>query len=425
MVIELNPDGSGVFKRSMNFNRATEEQRQRIKEFMEMPNAKFGNELLNIEENFPEPFFKVVKNEINKEDLTSYTEIEFQDINRLFAVDRKTSGLQGVGFDIENSNIIFSVKRNTESEVNDTALRQSEIFSNLSAKVTNTFINKSTHEKIGTSYEFIGDGQNAVVDWQGALKFPNHSIAKITIRHSFAKYPVLPTADSDIKTATWAVSSNRADNTLELGLSVPIPVSKDKTYLGYEEKYILSGKYNDATAVYLAKNRYIISNKLNLFNDNLVKECGGRFNLPLSLSFPEKPVSFLDSLIARVRLLAVRKTDQIELGKPLNCSTFESESYKFDIEHNVDKIILNSKMPSNLFKRFLIKTPNGNVMPLKPVFSFNNSNQFKNIPLIQNSTFVVEYYTGAEYECLDIKAPVLNLSGSDEKPAGKNIDKAL
>ena len=34
MVIELNPDGSGVFKRSMNFNRATEDQKVKISVFV-------------------------------------------------------------------------------------------------------------------------------------------------------------------------------------------------------------------------------------------------------------------------------------------------------------------------------------------------------------------------------------------------------
>lgn len=208
MVIELNPDGSGVFKRSMNFNRATEDQKVKIKEFIKMSDGNgFSSELLKIEDNFPTPFFRIIKNEIDEENLTTYTEIEFQDINRLFAVDKKASGLKGVNFEVDKSHIIFTINRNNElinqKQTSKSSSIKSNPFESLTAKVTNTFISKSNNEKVETYYEFIGDDNNAVVNWQGQLEIPDHSISKTKIKQAFAKYPVLKPSSSHIKTATW------------------------------------------------------------------------------------------------------------------------------------------------------------------------------------------------------------------------------
>jgi len=413
MVIELNPDGSGVFKRSMNFDRASEEQKDKIRSLFNMSDNGFSSELLNIEDNFPEPFFTIIKHDIDKQNLSTYTEIAFQDINRLFAVDKKVSGLEGVSFEIDKSNIIFSVKRNIESEVKNSLPKELNPFSNLTAKVTNTFISKSNDEKIETFYEFIGDDKNVVVNWQSKLEIPNHSITKSKIKQNFAKYPVLKPANSEIKTATWIVSNDKSKNSLELDLLVPKPDSKDRIYLGYDEKYLLSGKYNDGKELSLNEIRFKSFTNFKSFSDSFVNEGGGKFNLPLKLSFPEKPVEFLDSLMVRIRVISVKNTKRLELGKPVKGKTYEADSFKFTIEHTEKNINITNNGPSHLFKQYLIKTPNGNILPEKPMFAQNNTSKFKNIPLIQNSIFFAEYYTGTEHQWLDSKAPRLDFSKSN------------
>jgi len=260
IVIELNPDGSGVFKRSMNFNRASEEQKEKIRAFFNMSDNGFSSELLKIEDNFPTPFFNIIKNDIDEENLTTYTEIEFQDINRLFAVDKKASGLKGVNFEVDKSHIIFTININNElinqKQTSKSSSIKSNPFESLTAKVTNTFISKSNNEKVETYYELIGDEKKAVVKWQGKLEIPNHSITKRKIKQAFANYPILTPTSSEYKTATWVVSDNKSKNSLELELLVPKPVLKGKTYLGYDKKFLLSGKYNDGKELSLKEDRF-------------------------------------------------------------------------------------------------------------------------------------------------------------------------
>ncbi len=418
MVIELNPDGSGVFKRSMNFNRATEDQKVKIKEFIKMSDGNgFSSELLKIEDNFPTPFFRIIKNEIDEENLTTYTEIEFQDINRLFAVDKKASGLKGVNFEVDKSHIIFTINRNNElinqKQTSKSSSIKSNPFESLTAKVTNTFISKSNNEKVETYYEFIGDDNNAVVNWQGQLEIPDHSISKTKIKQAFAKYPVLKPSSSHIKTATWVVSNDKSRNALELELLLPKPAIKDKTYLGYDEKYLLSGKYNDGTEISITKGRFASFDKFNSFSDTFVNE-GSNFKVPINLSFPDNPVDFFDSLMVRIRVLSVKNSKRFELGKPVDGKTYQADSFKFTIESSEKTINITSDGPSHLFKQFLIQTPNGN-MPIKPQSTYNKTYKFKNIPFFQNSIFLAEYYIDAKYEWLDSKVPRLDFSASNTK----------
>ena len=85
-VITVNPDGSGTIVYDMNFDRATEDQRDKLRKHFASENFSSDFQEDKFRPWFTEPHFTIDKYEFDIENLTLHVEISFTDINRLLGI---------------------------------------------------------------------------------------------------------------------------------------------------------------------------------------------------------------------------------------------------------------------------------------------------------------------------------------------------
>ena len=198
---------------------------------------------------------------------------------------------------------------------------------------------------------------------------------------------------------------------LDLELKAAMPTSGDSEYpkyLGFDDVYLLSGKYSDGSDVELVETW---AKGFRAFNDENNLAGKNNFKLPVYLSFPTSPVEGLESARIRIRLLRGKNLKRVELGPIQSEHTYEQSPFNITTGNlSRDDLSLEIKGPVNQINRFLVKTKRGNVFPMKES-SWTRSDDhgsvryWKFLPL-SNLTLIAEIYDSVEYTWLDIDVPI-------------------
>ncbi len=437
--IEINPDGSGVMTSTFNFDKATEEQRQQIKAMLASPNARSSFNRASLKKDFPSPHFEILELEDDQENLRFKSVIKFKDINRLLAIKTQGINLNVVDFEVESDKLIFRIEKPSQQTGfgPSTQLlarmggRGSGLDTTVYPKETIRFVDANSKGFIEFSHEYKGDDVKKSITWKDEITISGNTIKRNIIKYNFADYPVLNPVQAEFVKAAWNRTKQpkvtMSQSYLDLELKAAMPTSKDAEYLGFDEVYLLSGKYSDGSDVGLvetwAKGFRAFNNENNLAGKN-------SFKLPVYLSFPKSPVAALESARIRIRLLKGKGLKKVELGQVQSKHTYEKSPFTITTGGLVNDLSLEIKGPVNQINRFLVKTKRGNVFPMKES-SWTRSDDhgsvryWKFLPS-SNLTLIAEAYDSVEYTWLDVDVPILTLSPEKKKHiVVKDIDKSV
>ena len=436
--IEINPDGSGVITSTLNFDNATEEQRQQIKAMMSRPNTSSSFNRASLEKDFPSPYFEIVELESDQENLHFKSVIKFKDINRLLAVNTQSINLNGVDFEVEGDRLIFKIEKLSQQTGFGSAMqftrKGSSIGTNIYPKETIRFVDVNSKGFIEFSHEYKGDDVNREIKWKDEITISGNTIRRNIIKYNFADYPVLNSVNAEFIKAAWnrtkQPKSTMSQSYLDLELKAAMPSSKDTEYpkyLGFDEVYLLSGKYSDGSDVELVETW---AKGFRTFNDENNLAGKNNFKLPVYLSFPTSPVEGLESTRIRIRLLRGKDLKRVEVGPIQSEHTYEQSPFTITTGNlGRDDLSLDIKGPVNQINRFLVKTKRGNVFSMKES-SWTRSDDrgsvryWKFLPL-SDLTLIAEIYDSVEYTWLDVDVPTLTLKPEKKQSvAGKDIDES-
>ncbi len=433
--IVINSDGSGVITSTLNFDNATEEQRQQIKAMMSSPNASSNFNRASFEKDFPPPYFEIIELENDQENLSFKSVIKFKDINRLLAVDTQSINLNGVDFEVEGDKLIFKIDKSLQQSGFGPGLQFTRkgggSDTNIYPKETIRFVNANSKDLIEFSHEYKGDDVKKEIKWEDKITIPGHTIKLNTIKYNFADYSVLGPVKAEYIKAAWnrtkQTISTMSKSYLDLELKVAIPFSKDNKCLGFDEIYLLTGEYSDSTDIELVE---VWSKGFRTFNDENNLAGKNSFKLPVYLSFPEFPVEGLESTKIRIRLLRGKALKRIELGTIKPEHTYEQPSFKITTgKLDRDELSLEIKGQVNQVNSFFVKTKRGNVFSIKESSGSRSGDQrsvryWKFLPL-SNLALMADIYNSVEYTWLDVEVPALQLSREIENDAvSADLDKS-
>ncbi len=439
--IEINPDGSGVITSTLNFDNATEEQRQQIKAMMTRPSASSNFNLASFEKDFPSPYFEILELEDDQENLRFKSVIKFKDINRLLAVDTQSINLNGVDFEVEADKLIFKIDKPAQQTDFGSGMQFSRkgggSDTNIYPKETIRFVDANSRDLIEYSHEHKGDDLKKDIKWKDDITISGNTIKRNIIKYNFADYPVLNPVKAELIKAAWSRTKQpkimTSQSYLDLELKAAMPTSEDSEYpkyLGFDDVYLLSGKYSDGSDVELVETW---AKGFRVFNDENNLAGKNSFKLPVYLSFPTSSVEGLESTRIRIRLLSGKALKSIELGPIKPEHIYEQVPFKITTGNlRMDDLSLEIKGPVNQINRFLVKTKRGNVFPIKES-SWTRSDDhgsvryWKFLPL-NNLTLIAEIYDSVEYTWLDVDIPTLKLSREIENDVVHediNVNKGL
>ncbi|MCP4267693.1 MAG: hypothetical protein GY777_19360 [Candidatus Brocadiaceae bacterium] len=425
--IEINPDGSGVITSTLNFDNATEEQRQQIKAMMSNPNASSNFNRASFEKDFPSPYFEILELESDQESLRFKSIIKFKDINRLLAVDTQSINLNGVDFEVEGDKLIFKIDKSSQQTGFGSGLKFTRKGGgsgmNIFPKETIRFIDANSNDFIEFSHEYKGDDAEKEIKWKDEIAISGNTIKRSTIKNNFAGYRVLEPVKAEFIKAAWnrtkQPKSTMSQSYLDLELKTALPTAKDSEYhkyLGFDDVYLLSGMYSDGSDVELVETW---AKGFRAFNDENNLAGKNNFKLPVYLSFPASPVENLVSTRIRTRLLSGKDLKRVELGQIKPEHTYELPPFKITTGNlSMGDLSLEIKGPVNRINRFLVKTKRENVFFIKES-SWTRSDDhgsvryWKFLPL-NNLTLIAEIYDSVEYTWLDVDVPELKLTPEKE-----------
>ncbi len=434
--IEVNPDGSGVITSTLNFDNATEEQRQQIKAMMSSPNTSSNFNRASFEKDFPSPYFEILKLENDQENLSFKSVIKFKDINRLLTVETKSINLNGVDFEVEGDKLIFKIDKSLQQTGFGTGLKFTRkdggLGTNVYPRETIRFVDAKSKDFIEFSQEYKGDDANKEIKWQDEITISGNTIKRNIIKYSFADYPALNHVKAEYIKAAWnrtkQTISTMSKSYLDLELKVAIPFSRVNKYLGFDEIYLLTGKYSDGTDIELVE---VWPKDFHPFNDANNLSGKNSFKLPVYLSFPVLPVEGLELTKIRIRLLRGKALKRIELGTIKPEHTYEQPSFKITTgKLERDELSLDIKGQVNQINRFLVKTKRGNVFSIEESSWSRSGDQrsvryWKFLPLT-NLTLIAEVYDSVEYTWLDVDVPKLELTLEKKRHAvSEDIDESV
>ncbi len=418
--IKLNPDGSGVLTSLLNFDNATEEQREQIKAMLARPNASTNLDRASLQKDFPPPYFEILALESDQENLRFKSVIKFYDINRLLAVNTEKSNLNGVDFEAEGDRLTFTIERSSQQSGLSSALQFTRMGGGLDTnrypKETIRFVDMKSEDFIEFSHEYRGNDADKQIKWKDELTIPGNRIKRNIIKYNFADYPLLEPVKVGFIEAAWNRSkqpkSTVSQSYLELELRVAMPSDQGATYLGFDDLYLLSGSYSESREVELIETW---SKGFHSFNDESNLAGKSSFKLPLYLSFPTSPVEALDPTRIRIRLLRGKNLHRVDLGPIRSEHTYEQPPFTITTG-NLDRedLSLEIKGPVNQINRFLVKTKRGNLFPIKESSWTRGGDHgtvryWKFLPL-RNLALSAEIYDSVEYTWLDVEVPKLPLS---------------
>ncbi len=358
---------------------------------------------------------------IKHQEMTTVLVIKFKDINRLLAVKTQSINLDGVDFEVDGDRLIFKIEKSTQQ----TGFRSGMQFTrkgggfdaNIYPKETIRFVDANSKGFIEFYHESNREDVTKEITWKDEITIAGNTIKRNIIKYNFADYTVLNTVKAKLVKAAWNRTKQpkitMSQSYLDLELKAAMPTSRDteSKYLGFDDVYLLSGKYSDGSDVALvetwAKGFHTFNDENNLAGKN-------NFKLPVYLSFPISPVETLESVKIRIRLLKGKNLKRVELGPIQPEHAYEHPPFNITTGNlSRGDLSLEIKGPVNQINRFFVKTKRGNVFPMKET-SWTRSDDsgsvryWKFLPL-SNLTLIAEIYDPVEYTWLDINVPTLTL----------------
>ena len=416
-VITLNPDGSGTLVLNIDYDRATDEQRDKFRKQLGSEGFSCGFEEDSFRPLFPEPHFTISKYKFDTKKLTVYAKISFTDINRLLV--KKSADildLKGLDFSVDNSKVTFTVKTDSNSGMGAMVRKGNEALPVIREIV---IINGQTKESI-RFYEEKGPDTPAG-EWSGSHDMKVHTIKRTIIKRNFAGYPVIK-LDGKIHDASWSLHKvSRSDfSKLQLAVESAIPQSKDKTYIEWSKPVLLSGQYVPEQETDLTSNCQNTSRKF--INNFSPKPKGNHFMLPLEFDFPALPAPAITNSVVRVKALRAMDSKLYKLGRIEPETKYEAGgiSFKSDKAKN-NSLRFSIKGNIGSVKSFIFQTERGSRFTLDQ----NSRSAGRNggslglrtfIPLDKGDVYV-ELYEPTDYVWLDIAVPEIDFENTPGKAA--------
>ncbi|VAX34796.1 hypothetical protein MNBD_UNCLBAC01-100, partial [hydrothermal vent metagenome] len=233
---------------------------------------------------------------------------------------------------------------------------------------------------------------------------------------NFADYEMVTSPQVDVMEAKWVLekrhNSQMAKSRLALNLGVKLPSSDGVNYLGYDQRYLLSGEFSGGEDIKLDKSW---GEQFKQFNDVNNMAGSNKFRLPLNFSFPKNPVDGLEALKLRVRLLSGINLKRVDLGLLVSNQTYEAGPFVLTIKNlSNNTLSLEVRGPMRQLQNYFIKTRRGNVFPIKSSNSSNLDDRgtvgfWENYPL-EGAGLIIEFYESSKPVWLDLETDKMSLT---------------
>ncbi len=416
-VITLNPDGSGTLVLNIDYDRATDEQRDKFRKQLGYEGFSCGFEEDRFRPLFPEPHFTINEYKFDTKKLTVYAKISFTDINRLLVKkNADILDLKGLDFSIDNSKVAFTIKTDSKGGIEAMMRKDNEALPVIREIV---ILNAKTKESV-RFYEEKGPDTPAA-DWSGSLAMKGHTIERTIIKHNFAGYPVIK-LDGRIHEARWSLHKTaRSDwSNLDVTVEVAMPLSKGITYIGWSEPVLLSGRYVPRQETELTSTFRNMSRKF--INNFSPKPKGNHFMLPLEFNFPALPASAITDSVVRLKAIRAMGGKQYKLGRIEPETKYEAGGISFKSKKaKENRLDFSIKGNVASVKRFVFHTKRGSRFTLRESSSSSSANGGSIglrtfIPLDKGDVYV-ELYEPIDYVWLDIAVPEIDFENTPGKAA--------
>jgi hypothetical protein len=417
-VITVNPDGSGTVVFDVNFDRATEEQREKIRKQLGAEGVSFGLEEEKFRPWFPEPHFKISEYEFDTEKLTVHAEMSFTDINRLLvAKNANLLEMKGLDFTVDDGKLVFAVEAGDADGMGGMVRKGEEALPVIREIV---IVNGQTEESV-RFYEEMG-GETDAVDWDGSLDMKGHTIERVEIKRNFAGYPVIK-LDGRVHEASWSLHKTpRSDwSNLDITVEAAIPQGDGAAYIGWSEPVLMSGGYVPEQEMDLTRSCQGSSRKF--INNFGPKAKSGYFMLPLEFNYPTLPATSITDTVVRVKALRAMGSKRYKLGRIEPETKYEAGGISFKsgkAERKWLRFSIDSKI--DMVKRFSFHTERGSQFALKEG-STSTSGDGGSIGLrifmpLDKGDVYVELYDQIDHVWIDVNIDGIDFENSAAKDAG-------
>ena len=408
--IKLNPDGSGTVEYTSNYDRASDEVREKIRAQMASPGTRSRNSKEALLNDYPTPHFELVAFEEDQQTLRNRMVLHFNDINALLIRREKTDlGLKALDFEVDGERLVFSIKEEKSTHT------WPEKFDDTPGKETISIINAATGETISFSRELTS--QTPPANWSATLDFPGHHMIRTPNLRIFHDYPVVTTDDVRIDSAKWVIESDQPLSRLAFEATVHQP-QDGFIYLQWKNPVVLSGHYlpdlgnqSRVNEAWMLQNHYPSNPTF----------------LNLGYAAPNQPIiESISPTVVRLEAARSQGTTTVKVGKlapdtEYKCKDFVLKTGSLENE----KLNFEFTGDSRRVKNALIQTRRGNRFVLKKSSGGTSSfSYFKSIPLT-NCTLFLELYNPLEPCYLDLALPALDLmqrNWKEEKTAAASKD---
>ena len=412
--IQLNSDGSGIVEYTSNYDRASDEVREKIRAQLASPNTRSRNSRKALLEDYPAPHFELVAFEEDGQELRNRIVLRFNDINALLIRRQKTDlGLKALDFKVDGDRLLFSVEEEKPTHP------WPEKFDSTPGQETIEIINSTSGQTISFSRELTSKTPPA--HWNATLNFPGHHIVRKPNLKIFHDYPMVAADDVQIDTAEWIIESDQPLSRLALETTVQLP-QDGFTYLQWKNPVVLSGHFLPD----LGNQSRIEKAKLlqNHYPDRPTF-------LNLGLFAHDQPIESIAPSVVRLEAVRSQGTTIVEMGKLAPNSEYTFDDFILKTDDLADnKLSFKLTGDSRRVKKAILQTRRGNrFVPKKSSGQgrregSSSFNYFKSIPL-EGCTLLLELYNPLEPCYLDLSFPALDLTQrnwKEDQPATASKD---
>ncbi len=402
-ILHLNPDGSGNLECQIDFKRATEKQKARLKAFMNKKNSSTPFDMDKLSESFPEPYFKILKKEENRETMEITLKVSFTDINRLLAVDDTRSTFIPSDFDFSVEEAGLRIQKKLKASPDEPDFKSARPYNHLRV------INTKTKEEIEMEWEDIPREKEILLTQ--FLPYADHRIKRKVIKRNFASYPVIDNHQVEVSEMLWRHRKDRfnRDSILELELDIQLPERKTYSYIRWSEPIMMYGRYTDGDALQVAKRFSQNSSEVTNRYGKL-----GSLGMDLELLMPSSPALATESSVLRLHMTRSAKTKRVHLGTLSEKANFESAGMKVLINEMKGKeLSLKIEGDASLVSAVLIKSKRGNFFKLDKgswsILENSASFSFREFIPLEGAEMYFDIYDAVEHIYMDVHLPKLDL----------------